>query len=284
MKENLSIQFVFPDYQLPDAYMNAIESIDHTKIMSASAPMRNEADVIILDSLCGVNSMEFARKQSYVLKIGKHELLSSEDIVAFLIEKVTRLNIIITDIDTFTESDFLAYEQLLSVLSKKILSLYERRQFVQCNLLTDRIYLDAMNNCNAGVTNITLAPDGRFYVCPAFYYSACDNDFRLGDSKVSIGSLEAGISISNGVLYKLDHAPICRKCDAYQCKRCVWMNRKTTNEVNTPGREQCVVAYLERNASRSLLQKLKDLGICINIHEIEEISYLDPIVLVKLNF
>lgn len=33
MKENLMIQFVYPDYELPQAYKDAIESIDHSKIM-----------------------------------------------------------------------------------------------------------------------------------------------------------------------------------------------------------------------------------------------------------
>lgn len=284
MKENLSIQVIFPDYEIPEEYREAVETMNHTKIMSASSPRCKEADVIILDSLRDVDHLEFTKHQSYVLRVGKQEFFTSESTIGSILEKVSRLNIVIKDIDTFEDSDFSAYKQILSVLSEKILSLYKRRQFVQCNLLTDRISLDAMNSCNAGVTNITLAPDGKFYVCPAFYYSACDDDFDLGDSKVSVGSLQEGLSIPNGDLYRLDYAPICRRCDAYQCKRCVWLNRKTTNEVNTPGREQCVVAHLERNACRTLLQKLKSQGISRDVPEIEEIPYLDPIVLVKPNF
>jgi len=111
----------------------------------------------------------------------------------------------------------------------------------QINLLTDRILLDKMNNCNAGIENITLAPNGKFYVCPAFY---------LENENDSVGDLVTGINIKNKYLYQLQNAPLCRKCDAYQCKRCVWLNRKTTREVNTPSHEQCVVAHIERNAGR----------------------------------
>ena len=32
MKENLMIQFVYPNYELPEAYNEIIESIDHIKI------------------------------------------------------------------------------------------------------------------------------------------------------------------------------------------------------------------------------------------------------------
>ncbi|MEE1222143.1 MAG: CXXX repeat peptide maturase, partial [Bacteroidaceae bacterium] len=73
------------------------------------------------------------------------------------------------------------------------------------------------------------------------------------------------------------HAPICRHCDAYQCRRCVWLNRKTTYEVNTPGHEQCVVAHLERNASRELLNRIRRHGTFLPANEeIKEIDYLDP--------
>ena len=39
---------------------------------------------------------------------------------------------------------------------------------VQFNLLTDRMMLKEMNNCNAGYESITLAPDGNLYICLSF--------------------------------------------------------------------------------------------------------------------
>ena len=124
-----------------------------------------------------------------------------------------------------------------------------------------------MNNCNAGWESITLAPDSKFYVCPAFYLEA---------DGYSVGDLESGLNVKNPQLYKLDHAPICRNCDAFQCRRCAWLNRKTTLEVNTPSHEQCVVAHLERNASRNLLESIRAIGVFLPEMEIPEINYLDP--------
>ena len=150
----------------------------------------------------------------------------------------------------------------------------------QLNILTDRMYLNEMNNCNAGNTNITLAPDGRFYVCPAFYYEKAENEFMgLGgppESPFSIGDLESGLNIKNPQLYKLSYAPLCRICDSYQCKRCIWLNRKMTNEVNTPSREQCVASHFERNASRELLGQIQGCNNQFNNLEIKEIDYIDP--------
>ena len=123
------------------------------------------------------------------------------------------------------------------------------------------------NNCEAGVKHVTVAPNGKFYICPAFYYE---------DETDSIGDIDSGLNVKNPQLYDLAHAPLCRNCDAYQCKRCVWLNRKTTLEVNTPSHEQCVVAHLERNASRNLLAKIRENGNFMPETQIKELDYLDP--------
>lgn len=49
-----------------------------------------------------------------------------------------------------------------------------------------------------------------------------------------------------------------------------------TLEVNTPSHEQCVVAHLERNASRQLLASIRDVGTFLPGKEICDIDYLDP--------
>ena len=149
-----------------------------------------------------------------------------------------------------------------------IVERYMSDGFVQLNLLTDRLQLTGMNDCNAGISNVTLAPNGCFYLCPAYYY---ENEMDC------VGNLKVGLRIGNQQLLRLDHSPLCRQCDAYQCKRCIWQNQHLTLDANTPSHQQCVVAHLERNASRTLLTKLKDNNVILRgSHEIKEIDYLDP--------
>lgn len=260
MMENLMIQFVYPAYDLPQEYTELIESIDHSKIK----PTADDADVLVLNGLRNVESVDVP----IVLRVSKQELFDSEKRIAELLGKTPRLNIVLTDVETFKNEDFEIYKALLGRLAEVVKSMYIEGKSPQLNLLTDRMMLSAMNNCGAGDTNITLAPNGKFYVCPAFYYE---------DEADSIGDLENGLDIKNKQLYKLEYAPICRHCDAYQCKRCVWLNRKTTLEVNTPSHEQCVVAHLERNASRELLLNIRKHGTFLPEQgEIKEIEYLDP--------
>ena len=84
-----------------------------------------------------------------------------------------------------------------------------------------------------------------------------------------------GLQIPNQQLLQLNHAPLCRICDAYHCNRCIWLNNRLTWDNNTPSRQQCVLAHLERNASRDLQQQLKAAGMDGG-EEIKHIDYIDP--------
>ena len=290
MKENLMINFVYPDYILPLEYKMLINSIDHCDIVSSicrDKPLLDNANIIVLRNWTEIKEYPFKDDATYVFRTSKNELFTMHKLINDVLTKVKRLNIVITDIEDFKEEDYDNYRIVLTSLSQQIERLYLGGQHTQLNLLSDRMMLDRMNNCNAGWESITLAPDGRFYICPAFYNA---NKIDGKESSIaeecekgySIGTLNSGLDIKNAQLYKIDHAKLCCNCDAYQCKRCIWLNRKTTCEVNTPSHEQCVVAHLERNASRRLLKNLRNsVNFLQNKNEIKEISYLDPFEVIE---
>ena len=270
MMENLMIQFVYPDYELPQEYKDAVETIDNGKIVSSLCEdemLKAEANAIVFHDWTELQYTKFDEEQSYVLRTTKADLFDRYAFLKNVLDQVSRLNIVITDVETFTEEDFERYKMLLETLSVYVEQLYVNGKSPQLNMITDRIMLSQMNNCGAGDTNITLAPNGKFYICPAFYYE---------DETDSVGDLEHGLDIKNKQLYKLEYAPICRHCDAWQCKRCVWLNRKTTLEVNTPSHEQCVVGHIERNAAKTLLENVRTHGPFLPEVTINEIDYIDP--------
>ena len=272
MKENLMIQFVYPDYDLPKEYKEVIHTIDHSKIVPAGS---NEVgDVIVLNGWTDVVVTEILANTSYVLRSTKVEFFDNYQKIKEFLSKSSRLNIVFTDVETFTDADFVNYKDILDSLVVDLEQMYVSGRSPQLNLVTDRMMLATMNNCNAGWECITLAPDEKFYVCPAFYQA--ESSITIEDNAISLGDLNTGLDIKNPQLYKLSHAPLCRQCDAYQCKRCIWLNRKTTLEVNTPSHEQCVMAHLERNASRNLLTNIRKHGQFMPEVDIKEISYLDP--------
>lgn len=275
MKENLMIQFVYPDYDLPQEYKDLIETIDHTNIMTSSKV--EEADVVVFNDVTALMSCNIDYSKSVVLRVPKENIFEQFAVIESIIGKVKRLNIVITNMESFGKDDYEKYKDVLTDWSRQLARLYAIGERPQINILTDRIMLDSMNNCGAGDKSISLAPDGNFYVCPAFYHIGDKDDFGLGKSKFNIGSLKDGLSIKNAQLYKLDHSPICCECDAYHCNRCVWLNRKMTYEINTPSKQQCVVSHIERNASMFLLGEIRKNTKMFESKIIQEIDYYDPL-------
>lgn len=266
MKQNLMIQYIYPDYDLPEEYNTLIESIDHVKI---------GRDVRVYNgmpaSVAGKN---------VVLRLTIGEFIAGQYDIAALLPQVERLNICLTDIAAFRDEQAEDYKKALETLNAVLANLYKKENPTQVNMLTDRLVLTEMHNCEAGTGNITVAPNGKFYLCPAFYY-----DEQMGisnrmnhstkDASRSEGDLDGGLQIPNKQLLELDHAPLCRKCDAYHCHRCIWLNDRLTMDANTPSHQQCVLAHLERNASRDLQQRLIADGFRFE-HDIPAITYLDP--------
>lgn len=265
MKQNLMIQYIYPD-DLPEEYNALVESIDHVKI---------GRDVRVYN---GVPASVAGKNVVLRLTIG--EFIAGQYDIAALLPQVERLNICLTDIAAFRDEQAVDYKKALETLNAVLVNLYKKENPTQVNMLTDRLVLTEMHNCEAGIGNITVAPNGKFYLCPAFYY-----DEQMGisnrmnhstkDASRSVGDLDNGLQIPNKQLLELDHAPLCRKCDAYHCHRCIWLNDRLTMDANTPSHQQCVLAHLERNAGRELQQTLAALGLHTG-NEIPKVDYLDP--------
>ena len=283
MKENLNIQFVYPDHPLPREYDEVIETIDHTKIKPEE--QADGADVVVLTEWKD-RIADCADGATCIIHASRQELADNIEKVKLLINKAARVNVVLTYTETFTDDEADDYSRMLDALADHIVELYTQGRCPQLNLLTDRLMIGKMNNCGAGDTNVTLAPDGRFYLCPAFY-EGCHAFLRDTQKMLQyknelplIGDLESGLKIENQQLLRLDHAPICRVCDAFHCRRCLWMNDLMTGDVNTPSHQQCVVSHLERNASRRLQQRMTECGIRLEgSKEIIEVDYLDPFVI-----
>lgn len=260
MIENLSVQFVLPDYELSAEYKEVMQSVRHQTI--ATSLNKTSADVIVINDI----SSSFECDKSYLLRISLNDFIGNVKRIGEVITSCSRMNVAFTDVESFNDNDIERYQNALKEIVDILSESIKTGKQVQTNLLTDRIVLDSMINCNAGWESITVAPDGKFYVCPAYYIDGFGN----------VGDVENGLDIKNPQLYRLDHAPLCRNCDAYQCKRCIYLNQKLTLEVGIPSHQQCVISHIERNASRILMENLKCEGYFIDNKEIKEIDYLDP--------
>lgn len=267
MKNNLKIQYVLPQGILPHSYTEAINSMFHDNI--GSIGQEELADVIVVNGMEGLteNESKLDASKRYVVRTTFNEFLERYNLLKIVFERNISVNVLFKNIESFTDDQIVKYQTVLNDLGACLNNIILNGGNVNTNILTDRIALDEMNNCGAGDTSITLAPNGKFYPCPAFYY---DND-----SYCECGGIETELSIRNEKLFTLEGSPLCKRCDAYHCKRCAWLNKKLTYEVNTPSRQQCVMAHVERNASKDLLDMFHQSNLLLE-KKIDSIDYLDP--------
>ena len=141
----------------------------------------------------------------------------------------------------------------------------------ELNVLTDILFINQHNNCGAGDKAVTLGPDGKFYVCPAFYGDKTEKD---------IGNLENGIDeFPNKQLYTQKFAPVCNCCDAYHCVDCVYHNKKYTTEVHIPASSQCQKSWVEKNVSAQIVKECQDIATYFNA--VKESDEIDPINILR---
>ncbi|MBQ8452746.1 MAG: CXXX repeat peptide maturase [Prevotella sp.] len=267
MKNDLKIQYVLPQNDLPQEYHMLINSMFHDTI--GPLGLSDTPDVVVVDGFHELMQPEcdLDTEIRYVLRTTVFDFLENYGYLKKLFASNISINVVFTDVENFTDEKVERYQAVLKDLGASLKDFIMNGCNINTNLLTDRIALEEMNNCGAGDTSVTLAPNGKFYPCPAFYYSA----MPYGE----IGNIESGFGKFNQELYSIGHSPLCRRCDAYHCKRCVWLNKIMTYEVNVPSRQQCLMAHVERNASMELLEEFHKLGI-LKDKNIEPISYLDP--------
>ena len=110
MKENLMIQFVYPDYELPQEYIDLIASIDHHDIKPTGC---GEADVYVIEDF----KKGYMPQDVMILRVTKNQLFESFGLISDLLRVVQRLNVVITDLETMTDGCLEQYNILLDKLA-----------------------------------------------------------------------------------------------------------------------------------------------------------------------
>lgn len=261
MLNGLSVQVVSSTKQLRHDLAAILDQVSYCQI---GRPSNNSSDILIVET-CEELS-EVKSDSNVILRMPWSIIKEIPTNIVDASKKGCRVNVIITDCKNWTDNELREYEIFLEKLEYATFEAILNSSDIQISSLTDRIILQKPNHCNAGIDNITIGPDGNFYICPSFYYGGAP----------PVGNLTDGVKIPNRQLLCLDHSVVCKICDAWQCRRCVWINQQATGEVGIPGHEQCVISHIEREASRRLLEKIRAKVEYLSTVDIQRIDYNDP--------
>ncbi|MGA2507861.1 MAG: CXXX repeat peptide maturase [Chitinispirillaceae bacterium] len=268
----LTINFLYGRNEPPEPHCSLIKSVSHAAFVPLALADAYPESVVVIESgeieqAAADKGLRRSPERNVIVRLGRERLPRLANDLPLLFGTFQRLNLYLTGLENITESELELYGQQLAALTETVADCYRRGDIFELNVLSDRMILDNMRNCEAGCEHCTVGPDGQLYLCPGFLYD---------DPGAAIGSLAKGIQIPNAELLCLDHAPLCSSCDAFHCKRCIYLNKKLTLEINTPSRQQCVASYKERNASEQLLTLLRDLPVFSAMKLIPSIDYCDP--------
>jgi CXXX repeat modification system protein len=225
-------------------------------------------DVLIVDGPeCDSRLWGPNRHPVCVLRLRPDDLELLPETWERLSEHAYRIVLVLVELDRYDESALSRYEKTLLDVRQRLAAKYLRGVAAELSVVSDRLGLDSPVECGAGIDHLTVTPNGDLHICPGFAV----------DGEPPVGSVAQGWNLPNAALLERARAPICGSCDAFHCRRCVYMNRRATLEINTPAWQVCRAGHIEREASRVMLASLHQRRCMEGIRPIAPLDYADPL-------
>jgi CXXX repeat modification system protein len=264
----LALQVIGGRDGVPAAVREKLEAHEHVCYVSAGSGELRPEDVPVLDADRpeSLEALEPGRHSIALLRVPRRALDDWPHVFAKLSSRVERVVLVLLELQQWSDPELERYQHGLGIAADFLLERYLAGSFIELNALSDRLALEQPAECGAGLDHLTVAPDGQLYICPGFALS--------GDQPVGRVGEEA--HIPNDRLLRRSHAPICEKCDAFHCRRCVHLNLAATLEINTPPWQLCRAVHLEREQARVLLGRLHERGLLRGLRPIQTVSYEEP--------
>lgn len=274
-RNGIALTFLLGKHPLPQNMARLTDRVTHAKIIPQERCEDWHGAIVVLESENGASfdklAMDWSR--NLILRLARRDLGRLSALCTSLRGRYGRLSLHLRELEYYTRADLARYETELQKLSAELHEIYEHGNRVEINVLTDRMMLAEMRNCDAGVSHLTVAPDGACYVCPGF----------LADGEAAVGAFDAkkGVVAKPPANVALERGPLCTRCDAWHCKRCVYLSHKLTLEYNVPSEQQCLMAHVEREATRLLLRRLGTMEPFRRMPRLAELNYRDPLELIE---
>ncbi len=197
----------------------------------------NDLTVVIDGS--NIKDVEKTGINNCILIVREEEMLNLFDWVEKLFPVFSRIDL---KCEVVNFDSLALYGEQITRIGDRLAEERKLNKTCKINILNGALKLNEMENCFAGEKDVTIAPDGKRYICPAFYFEK--------ESMVNVYETD---NSEESKMLKLKSAPVCKTCDVYQCERCVYINKKYTSEYNMPSQIQC----MKSNKEHEILLKLK---------------------------
>lgn len=195
---------------------------------------RDENEVAVsefIPIITDVIQQDFTAK-SVILLVNSENLNRLTAIMMSLIGKCDRINVVKSGFFMWSEPQRELYLTQLEEAYKEI------ENKISVNVFHSNSPVGS-EFCDAGNGDVTLAPNGEVFICPAFFYN----------KEKSIGDIEHGYQVANSKLISVEKYPQCHTCSAGQCLHCNYLNYKSTGFANVASESLC--QFIKREAEVS---------------------------------
>lgn len=211
-----------------------------------------------------------------ILNIRKEEVNKLDIMIKKLLKKFDRINI--NYIFSSRDIDLDMYKEKMINIKEELIKYYEKGLFKEVNKITDILLVDEMDNCNFGKDNFAMGPNGKIYICPAYYFNDPNDCIGTIDKVAKNGE----IKFFGQELLNIDKSKFCKKCEEYHCDRCSFLSRKFTGEYSVPSSIQCKLSIIEHNVSAELLKDMEnrklDSKLFRDIESVQVHDYIDRVI------
>lgn len=162
--------------------------------------------------------------------------------------KYVRINIMLRDFEKWNDIDINLYEKELDKLMNFVITNRKESKIIDINVLSDDKY---SRDCGAGNDLLAIAPNGKFYICPGFYFDYVNMD---------VGDIDNGINKGKIKLFSQKREQLESNCNYSTCNQCVYLNKKETNELFICSKNQEVKTQFELHKTKCLENELLKLN------------------------
>ena len=173
------------------------------------------------------NILAPVRSNTSILPVNRLNLGSLADNVKKIGDFTLRINLKFTDVGGWEKSDFELYREQLNYLNGTL------RQKLSVISHTGA----RTNSCKAGVSEFTLAPNGKLYYCAGYYYLCPENSICEVDSIDLIKAVTT-------TLHDHTKSAKCNSCKNTHCEQCSLQNLLLNGFDNLPAEEFCNVSNI----------------------------------------
>lgn len=210
-----------------------------------------------------------------ILSINKSTLPYLYDDFSYIVKhskRVTNISVAVSDLMDWNKIQLQTYREQLELISKIVMHEWLSGNRLETNIITHIFHHSQHKVCSSGTYTLTVAPNKKLYLCPAFYFEKCSEIY-------DIGSIDTALNNKYFEYCKIEKSKLCAYCDANHCTKCIFVSKAKTNEFCVPPEILCLKSNIEREVSKAFLDAIAESGNTFRIsnHLTKHVTMLDPL-------